>query len=157
MHAFWCGVVSVLLLAGCASSQERALDRLDEMAGRVLGIPCEQPQFAYRQVENPHVPGLIDEIETLRCPGLQAQIYLSSKASRPDGMPIYLQMSKPHPSLPGFLQPGSDGQGITERLGRPARRDHRRWQYGSAETTATVTIEWQQGLIKTLRWEWYFD
>ncbi|MFH7566493.1 MULTISPECIES: hypothetical protein [Oceanimonas] len=157
MHAFCCGTVFVLLLTGCASSQERALSRLDEVAGRVLSLPCAQPVLTYRQLENPHVPGLIDEIETVSCPGLEAQVYLSSKASRPDGMPIYLLVSKPHPALPEFLQPGSDGHGMTQHLGKPASRDHRRWQYGSVETTETVTVEWQQGLIKTLRWEWYFD
>ncbi|MDP5291132.1 hypothetical protein Q9290_02310 [Oceanimonas sp. CHS3-5] len=146
-----------LPLAGCAGQQERALARLEHIAGEVMSAPCAAPEYGYRQVKNPHVPGLIDEIETLRCPGLEAQTYLSRESARPDGMPIYLRMSGPHAGLPAFLQPGSPGAGLAEQLGPPAERSAARWRYGSAETTETVVIEWQGGVIRQLRWEWYFD
>ncbi|MCC4263083.1 hypothetical protein LL240_01230 [Oceanimonas baumannii] len=157
MRTRYAWLLFCLLLTGCAGSQERALDRLDEIAGRVIRVPCHQPDYRYRQVENSHVAGLIDEIETLRCPGLELQTYLSREAARPDGMPVYLNVSRPHPALPAFLQPGSAGSDLERRIGRPASRTGARWYYGSDETTEKVTIEWQNGLINNLRWEWYFD
>lgn len=146
-----------LPLAGCAGQQERALARLEQIAGEVMQAPCAEPEYGYRQVVNPHVPGLIDEIETLRCPGLEAQTYLSREAAHPDGMPIYLQLTRPHAALPPFLQPGSPGPGLAEQLGPPAERRPDRWRYASPDTTETVTIEWRGGQIRQLRWEWYFD
>ncbi|WP_107851731.1 hypothetical protein [Oceanimonas marisflavi] len=146
-----------LPLAGCASQQEQALHRLERIAEAVMKAPCAEPDYSYRQVENSHVPGLIDEIETLHCPGLEAQSYLSREAARPEGMPLYLHLERPHPRLPAFLQPGSTGEGLERQLGRPTERHADHWRYSSAETTEAVTISWREGRIRQLRWEWYLD
>ncbi|PSJ47682.1 hypothetical protein C7H85_02305 [Zobellella endophytica] len=146
-----------LPLAGCASQQERALMRLNEVAERVLAQECARPQLSYRAVENAHVSGLVDEVETLRCPGLEAQTYLSEAAANPRGMPIYLHVFAPHPALPGFMNIGAGAEGVIEVLGRPARQDARQLRYQSGETTDSVTFRLRGNRIGAIRWEWYFD
>ncbi|MBL1377158.1 hypothetical protein [Zobellella iuensis] len=147
----------LLPLAGCASQQEQTMRRLNDIAEQLLARECDQPQLSYRQVENPHVPGLIDEVEILRCPGLVAQIYLSEAASNPNGMPILLEVSEPQPGLPSFMNVGADRAGLVAELGRPARQGPELLRYQSRETTENVTFRLRGERIASIRWEWYFD
>jgi hypothetical protein len=154
LHIWW---LLLLPLAGCASQQEQAMRRLNDIAEQLLARECEQPQLSYRQVENPHVPGLIDEVETLRCPGLVVQTYLSEAAANPNGMPLLLLVSAPQPGLPPFMNVGADRAGLVAELGRPAREGRQLLRYQSRETTENVTFRMEGDRIASIRWEWYFD
>lgn len=153
-HIWW---LLLLPLAGCASQQEQAMRQLNDIAERLLARECDRPQLSYRQVENPHVPGLIDEVETLRCPGWVAQTYLSEAAANPNGMPILLEVSGPQPGLPPFMNIGAGRAGLVAELGRPAREGPQLLRYQSAETTESVTFRLRGDRIASIRWEWYFD
>ncbi|NHI00537.1 MULTISPECIES: hypothetical protein [Oceanimonas] len=146
-----------LMLAGCAGPQERTLARLERIADAVMAAPCDAPRYDYRLVDNAHVPGVTDQVEILRCPGLEARTYWSRESARPGGLPVFLLLTRPHPGLPAFLQPGSPGEGLERQLGRPTERHADYWRYGSVETTEAVTISWRDGRIRQLRWEWYLD
>lgn len=147
----------LLPLVGCASQQEQTMRRLNDIAEQLLARECDQPQLSYRQVENSHLPGLIDEVETLRCPGLVAQTYLSEVASNPNGMPILLEVSASQPGLPPFMNIGAGREGLVAELGRPARQGPQLLRYQSRETTENVTFRLVGDRIATIRWEWYFD
>ncbi|WP_375058291.1 hypothetical protein [Zobellella sp. DQSA1] len=154
LHIWW---LLLLPLIGCASQQEQTMRRLSGIAEQLLARECEQPRFSYRQVENSHLPGLVDEVETLRCPGLMAQTYLSEAAATPNGMPILLVVSAPQPELPPFMNIGASREGLVAELGRPARQGPQLLRYQSAETTENVTFRLVGDRIVTIRWEWYFD
>ncbi|MGR7921353.1 hypothetical protein ACU6RQ_09635 [Zobellella denitrificans] len=154
LHIWW---LLLLPLAGCASQQEQAMRWLNDIAEQLLARECEQPQLSYRQVENPHVPGLIDEVETLRCPGLVVQTYLSEAAANPNGMPLLLLVSAPQSGLPSFMNIGADRAGLVAELGRPAREGRQLLRYQSRETTENVTFRMEGDRIASIRWEWYFD
>ncbi|PSJ48289.1 hypothetical protein C7I36_00230 [Zobellella taiwanensis] len=154
LHIWW---IWLLPLAGCANQQEQALRRLNDIAEEVLRTPCAEPELSYRPVENAHVPGLVDEVETLYCPGLAASIYLSEQASRPDGMPIWLEVSGAQPTLPAFMNIGAGRDEVVAELGRPAREGPGLLRYQSGETTENVTFRLERERVSAIRWEWYID
>ena len=132
--------------------------QLDMIADRVIADGCSgTEQVTKTPVANRHVPGLIDYIKTMQCGGLITEIYVSTAASDPSGLPIYLEITQRNNQIPSFLNIGASVRSLVHRLGQPTARESDNLQYQRLDGEDSVTFRLKNGNVSSIRWDWYVD
>lgn len=150
---------AVLGFAGCAH-QTVALDPIDlwDLGNRLFRLGCStQVTIREKKVSNLHEPSVTDTINVVSCDGLELSTYVSTRASDPTGLPIYLEIRKPNATLPEYMNIGESTQTLISALGVPFKQDDRSIQYVLSESEDTVLFKTRDGQITSIRWDWYLD
>ncbi|MCR2746577.1 hypothetical protein [Limnobacter parvus] len=148
---------SMALLAACSTVPSNDSPRWEQVGLDILKQGCAGASVVYTDVPNRHVVGLIDQLKTVRCDGFVSQTYHSKAASNPQGLPISLQLSKPHPGLPGFLDLGTDIRSVEQHLGPSKARKGNSLLYEPSEGNNALVIHVDQEKVVSLRWDWNVD
>lgn len=151
--------VAFILLLGCAHAPSPMNpNELMPIGIRIFRTGC--PSIAAvteRRIRNPHNPAVVDTIKTTSCDGIELSTYVGAQASNPAGLPIYLEIRKPHKELPEFMNVGEPLRVVLDVLGKPFKRSDRSVTYRIGEVDDTVTFSVSEGLITSVRWDWYLD
>lgn len=151
-------VVSLALVSGCSHNptSNNPLD-LMEVGNRIVSHGCiTMDNFEEKRV-NHYDPHVIDLIKTVRCDGVEMQIYVSTLASDPNGLPIHLKIEKPNSQLPTYMNVGQSVSRLLATLGQPAAQNDREITYNPDESEDSVTFSIQGDRIKSIRWDWYIE
>lgn len=153
-------VVTCLVLPGSALASEPsdAFSLLQAAAGPLLADPCPRGvRITSEAVDNPHVPNLVDRIETRHCPGVSVQTYISKAASDPGGLSMSLEVTQPNRLLPEFVNIGQPVTHLLSRLGAPESAKDGTLVYMDPQGPDTVELTVANGRIRSILWCWPVD
>lgn len=151
--------LGLIVLYGCAHAPSPA-DPHDLMAigNRIFQVGCPSTATVdERKVSNPHQPTVIDTIKTTSCDGIELSTYIGVLASNPTGLPIYVEIRKPHNELPKYMNVGEPLHGLMNVLGKPSEQNGGTVTYRVGELDDAVTFSVREGQIASVRWDWYLD
>lgn len=151
--------LGLAVLCGCAHAPNPS-DPHDLMAigDRIFHLGCPATAtVTERKVPNPHQPTVTDTIRTTSCDGIELSSYVGVLASNPTGLPIYVEVRKPHKELPRYMNVGEPLPGLIEVLGKPSEQTVDSVTYRVGEVDDSVTFSVREGQIRSARWDWYLD
>jgi len=147
------------VLSGCVQAPSPPPPRdLMSIGNRIFRLGCPSTaEVADRKVRNPHQPTVIDTIKTISCDGIELSTYIGALASDPTGLPIYVEVRRPHKELPSYMNVGESLRGLLDVLGKPSEQNNSSVTYRVGEVDDSVKFSVRDGRITSVRWDWYLD
>jgi hypothetical protein len=147
-----------ICLAGCASAPIDGFSSLQAAVEPLLASACATgAKVALESIPNPHVPNLVDRIETKTCVGTSVRTYISTAASDPSGMPMSLEVTEPSRQLPPYMDIGQSVRPLIAKLGTPSSMTGSNIVYSAPESEDSVTFIVAGGHVVSIRWDWSID
>lgn len=151
--------IAFLALFGCSHTRPQISPAdLGSLGDQLFQLGCPSVTAVVEtKVTNRHEPSVTDTIKTISCDGLEMQIYVATLAHDPSGLPIYIEVLKPHAMLPQYMNIGESERGLVAVLGKPSEQKDHAITYYLSESYDSVTFSVFAGRIKSVRWDWYID
>lgn len=147
-----------LCLSSCKSAPIDSFPSLQDAAKPLLANICPTgAEVSAELIPNPHVPDLVDRIETKTCTGISVKTYISTAASDPGGLTMSLEITKPNHLLPYYMDVGQPIGPLLAKLGMPSSRTGSDIVYSVAENEDSVTFSVAGGHVVAVRWDWPVD
>jgi len=150
-------IAATICIGACATSPSDGFFALQAVAEPLLEDVCPNANVSVESVRNPHVPDLVDRIETKNCVGASVRTYISTAASDPTGLPMSLELSKPNPRLPHYMNIGQAVGPLVAKLGTPSSMTSNVVVYSAPESEDSVTFNLANDRVVSIRWDWYVD
>lgn len=154
-------------IVGCAmnqmdqtnqTNQKKNLSALRAASNPLLTSVCAKDDpIVIKLVRNLHVPNLMDRIETKSCSVGSVKTYISTAASNPNGLPMLLEITRPHRLLPKYMNVGEPVSQLTTYLGKPTSDTDGNVVYSLSKNGDLVTFVVRNERISSVRWEWTLD
>lgn len=157
-NQYFISAVCLLFVVGCTPTliTDEAQTPL-ELGHQLLAQGCQNASVTYKKVPNQHTSNLMDQIKVVRCDGLVSEIYQSVAASDPDGLPVYLELTRPHTFLPDYFNVGAEVSRVVDTMGLPNEQRPDVVKYVNLEGTDSVLLTVSNGRVVSIRWDWYVD
>lgn len=152
------GTLLLGALAACSTVRESPSSSLAELGVRLAGTLCPGPPTQVESVQNLHISGQTDRLETRQCAAGTSTLYVGQTTSKPDGLAVAVEIVTSGKGLPSYLEIGQPIQRAVQALGAPQEQTPGSVTYGlSLEGTATMTLRQSGGRITSVQWAWMVD
>ena len=147
-----------ICLVGCRSMPMEDFSSLQAASKPLLASAClASAEVAVDLISNPHVPNLVDRIETRTCGALSVKTYVSTAAADPGGLTMSLQVTRPNHLLPRYMDIGQSVAPLVTKLGEPSSRTDDSMVYSAPESEDSVTFGIAGDRVVSIRWDWPVD
>ena len=129
-----------------------------QIGSQLIESGCEKKKtVSTRTLPNRYDPSVIDTIKTIRCDGVEMEIYVSKLASDPKGLAVHVEITRRLPEIPSYLNVGSSISQLTSVLGKPTSQSGSTITYQPNESEDSVTFSVRNAQIESIYWAWYID
>jgi hypothetical protein len=150
--------IAACALVGCRQAPQTHQFDLSAVGERIAQVICPGPPTGVEPVENQHISGQVDRLETRECSDGSSTIYVGRTTSDPSGLEVAASVRTHRSELPSHLQIGQSAKRAIAILGQPASvsRDSATYELGE-EGLDTATIHFTDDRITSIEWSWSLE